>query len=69
MRGAYSYEYIDDWKKINEISLPQKEDFHNPLNIEHLTEMDCTHAKRVCKDYEKSLVDTMICMFKVIHYC
>ena len=47
MRGAYSYEYIDDWKKINEISLPQKENFHNPLNIEHITETTPTQKEFV----------------------
>ena len=26
-KGVYPYEYIDDWEKFNEISLPEKEDF------------------------------------------
>ena len=26
-RDFYPYEYMDDWKKFNETSLPQKEEF------------------------------------------
>ena len=26
-KGVYPYEYMDDWKKFNQASLPEKEDF------------------------------------------
>ena len=39
-------------KKLNETSLPEKEDFHSYLNMEDITDADCTHAKRVSKDFE-----------------
>ena len=26
-KGVYSYEYMDNWKKFSEKSLPRKEDF------------------------------------------
>ena len=28
-KGIYPYEYIDDWKKFNEASLSEKEDFYS----------------------------------------
>ena len=29
---------MDDWKKSNETSLPEKEDFYSHLNIEDITD-------------------------------
>ena len=43
---------MDDCKKLNETSLPEKEDFCSCLNIEDIIDADCTHAKRVCEDFE-----------------
>ena len=55
-KGVYPYEYINDWEKFNEMSLPEKEDLHSHLKMEDITEADYAHAKRVCKDFEiKSL--------------
>ena len=39
-------------KKINETSLPEKEEFYSNLNMEDVTDAGCIHAKRVCKDFE-----------------
>ena len=39
-------------KKINETSLLEKEEFYSNLNMEDITDADCIHAKRVCKDFE-----------------
>ena len=50
--GVYLYEYMDDWEKFNKKSLPKKEDFYSHLNMEDITDVDCMHAKRVCKDFE-----------------
>ena len=53
---VYPYEYMDDWEKFNETSLPEKEDFYIHLNMEDITDADYTHTKRVCKNFEiKSL--------------
>ena len=30
----------------------KKEDFYSHLNMEDITDADCTHEKRVCKDFE-----------------
>ena len=51
-KGVYPYEYIDDWEKFNETSLPEEDDFHSHLDMEDLTDVDYTHAKGVCKDFE-----------------
>ena len=43
-KGVYSYEYMHDWEKFNETSLPEKKyDF---------TDSDYMHAKRACEDFE-----------------
>ena len=51
-KGVYPYEYMDDWEKFNETSLPEKEDFYSHSNMEDITDADYAHAKRVCKDFE-----------------
>ena len=43
---------MNDWKKFNETSLPEKEDFYSHLNIEDITDADYVYAKRVFKDFE-----------------
>ena len=35
-KGVYPYEYMDDWEKFNETSLPKKDDFHSPLNADYM---------------------------------
>ena len=50
-KGVYPYEYMDDWKKFSETSLPEKEDFYSHLNMEDITDADYTHAK----EFEKNL--------------
>ena len=47
-KDLYRYEYMDDWEKFNEATIPEKEF----LNIEDITHADYAHAKRVCKDFE-----------------
>ena len=43
---------MDDWKKFNETSLPEKEDFYSHLNMEDITDVDYTHTKKVFRDFE-----------------
>ena len=47
-KGVYSYEYMDEWEKVNETSLPKKENFYNNLNMRNITDSDHNHAKRNC---------------------
>ena len=51
-KGIYPHEYMDDWKKFNETTLPEKEEFYSNLNPEDITDADYMHGKRVCKDFE-----------------
>ena len=43
---------MEDWEKFNETLLPETEDFYSQLNMEDITDVDCTHENRVCKDFE-----------------
>ena len=51
-KGAYSYEYINNWEKFNETSLPDKKDFYSELNKEGITDEDYAHAQKVWKVFE-----------------
>ena len=51
-KGAYHYEYMNDWEKWSKTLLPEKEDNYIHLHIEDITDADYAHAKRVCKDFE-----------------
>ena len=50
-KGVYPYEYIDEWEKLNEATLPEIEELYRNLNIEDITDTDSMHAKKVCKDF------------------
>ena len=36
---------MDDWEKLNKISLPERDDFYSHLNMD-ITDADYTHAKK-----------------------
>ena len=42
---------MDNWKKVTETKLPEKEEFYSNLNMEDITGVDYIHAKRVCKEF------------------
>ena len=46
-KGVCRYEYMDDWKRFKEESLPDKEYFYSELNNEHITDEDYPHAQKV----------------------
>ena len=50
--GFYPYEYMDDWEKFIETTLPEKEEFYSSLSMEEFTDADYMHGKRVCKDFK-----------------
>ena len=37
---VYTDEYMDEWGKFNEISLPEKEEFYSNLNMEDIIDAD-----------------------------
>ena len=45
---------MDDWEKLNETSLPEKERIYSILNKEDITEADYMLAKRICENFEKT---------------
>ena len=51
-KGVYRYEYMDEWEKFNEATLPKKEEFYSNFNMEDITDANYMYAKRVCKDFE-----------------
>ena len=51
-KDVYPYEYMNEWEKLNETALPEKEEFYSNLNLEDITEADYMHGKRVCKNFE-----------------
>ena len=51
-RGVYPYQYMNDWEKFNERTLPEKEEFYSNLNLKDITDADYMHAKRLCKEFE-----------------
>ena len=44
--------YYYDREKVNQASLPDKDDFYSNLNMEDITDADYDLAKRVCKDFD-----------------
>ena len=51
-KGVYPYEYMDNWEKFNETSLPDKKAFYSELNKESITDEDYAHAQKVWKKFE-----------------
>ena len=41
---------MDDWKKFNKTTLPEKEEFYSNLKMKYITDADYMHTKRVDKD-------------------
>ena len=53
-KGVYPYKYSNVSEKVNETSLPENEVFYSHLNIEEITDADCTHEK---SDDERYFLD------------
>ena len=51
-KGVSPYEYVDNWQKFDETSLPNKEDFYSNLNMEDINDIDYRHANNVFKRFE-----------------
>ena len=46
-KGVYPYEYMDNWERFNETSLPSKESFYSNLNMEDIDDIDYRHGNNV----------------------
>ena len=51
-KGVYPYEYMDEWEKFSETTLPEKEEIYGNLSMEDITDADYMHAKRVFEDFK-----------------
>ena len=43
---------MDDWEKFNKEAFPEKKEFYNNLNLEHISEENCNYEKRIYRDFE-----------------
>ena len=51
-KGVYPYEYMDNWERFNETSLPKKESFYSNSNIENIEGIDYRHGNNVFKRFK-----------------
>ena len=57
-KGVYPYEYMDNWERFNETSLPSKESFYSSLNMEDIDDIDYRHGNNVFNKFKlNNLVD------------
>ena len=67
-KGVYPNEYMEHFGKINQRSLPEKEDFYSHINIEDITDSDYGHAKKVCKAFETQNLGEYLDLYVQINY-
>ena len=51
-KGVYPYEYMDNWERFNETSLPSKESFYSNLNMEDIDDVDYRHGNNVFNKFK-----------------
>ena len=51
-KGVYPDEYVDNWERLNETSLPSKKDFYSNLNMEDIDDIDYRHGNNVFKGFK-----------------
>ena len=51
-KGVYPYEYMDNWDRFNETTLPNKESFCSSLNMENINDIDYRHGNNVFKKFK-----------------
>ena len=49
-KDVYPYEYMDNWERFDETSLPDKESFYSSLNMENIDDIDYRHGNNVLKN-------------------
>lgn len=50
-KGVFCYDYIDSWSKLDETSLPSKEQFYNNLTESHISDEDYQFANKVWNEF------------------
>ena len=51
-KGVYPYEYMDNWERFNETSLPSRESFYSNLNMEDIDDIDYRHGNNVFNKFK-----------------
>ena len=51
-KDVYPYEYMDNWERFDETSLPNKESFYSNLNMENMDDIDYRHGNNVFKRFK-----------------
>ena len=51
-KGVYPYEYMDNWERFDDTSLPDKESFYSSLNMENIDDIDYRHGNNVFKKFK-----------------
>ena len=51
-KGMYPYEYMDNWERFDEITIPSKEAFYSELNLGDISDADCEHVKNVWEAFQ-----------------
>ena len=55
-KGVYPYEYIDNWERFDETSLPSKESFYINLSMENIDDIDYRHGNNVFKKFKLKIL-------------
>lgn len=51
-KGVFPYDYVNEWGRLDETRLPEKEKFYNQINARHISDADYAHAQNVWKNFE-----------------
>ena len=51
-KGVYPYDYMDSCNRFSEKKLPNKRDFYNILNDEHISDKQYVHAIKVWNTFK-----------------
>ena len=51
-KGVYPFEYMDNWERFNETSLPSKESFYSNLNMENIEDIDYRHDNNIFNKFK-----------------
>ena len=51
-KDSYPYEYMGNWERFDETSLPNKESFYSNLNMENIENIDYRHGNNVFKRFK-----------------
>ena len=50
-KGVYPYDYMSDWKRMEETTLPPQEAFYSKLSGKHISDEDYAHAQHVWRAF------------------